>query len=890
VRLIGVDRVNRARDCTLLTPFDEVVRVEGAWRPRVVSRRRWMRAFGELVAEAQPREVPLSAAGADAALLPHQLDPLLALLRGEASRLLIADEVGLGKTVQAVLIVRELAARGRADRVLIVTPAGLRDQWQGELRERGGLMSHVADAEWLAAMRRELPGDVNPWGMRGLHVTSLDFIKQADVLHGLDRLSWDVLVIDEAHALAAGSDRAAAAQRLARRSRVVVLLTATPHSGSTADFETLCGTGAAGAGTRAGEEAGQDDDGDRDGDGDDGGGGGSGSGSGDRLLMFRRARARGGRRVHVLRVRPTDDERRLHELLERYVGRVERQTAAGDPARLAMAVLRKRACSSAWSLERSLRRRWLLVAERGAEPEQGRLPFWSLPEEVRGGEADDDEPVGILGAVGLPVRHEKAWLTLLGEVARRAARGDSKIAALRRLLRRTAAAGESVVVFTEYRDTLTHIADVLRRTESIATALLHGGLGAEGRRLALERFVRGEVRVLLTTDAAGEGLNLQQRCRVVLQMELPWNPIRIEQRVGRVDRIGQRRTVHAWQLVASGTYEERVLRSVTDRLSRIREAIGDQGGVVAGALRRAGIGGEAGDEAGGEAPGQAAGGRVADPALLACSLRRVVSDEAKEMVRRLTQVRRLREAPRLHGTRVRSIEERAPWVAFVRSVRRGPFRDLAPGLVCLWRVQYRATDGSLVETRLVPLQVPVWLPRRMVGARAAVVRAALREWREAMQCVIDRPIAGVCRELCEVERPWRARAQVRDAAIAELLRSQEAGLEQPSLFGEFAPAAPLWKRAARGGDDVEDGDGSEAGEDEGRNEDEDEDDDEGEEEERAEAERARRWAGCGGVAREGIAAESRLLMVLVISPSRDSEGERGLVVSGSSWLAKEAGV
>jgi superfamily II DNA or RNA helicase len=884
VRLIGVDRVNRARDCTLLAPFDEVVRVEGAWRPRVVSRRRWMRAFGELVAEAQSRDVPLSAAGADAALLPHQLDPLLALLRGEASRLLIADEVGLGKTVQAVLIVRELAARGRADRVLIVTPAGLRDQWQGELRERGGLTSHVADAEWLAAMRRELPGDVNPWGMRGLHVTSLDFIKQADVLHGLDRLSWDVLVIDEAHALAAGSDRAAAAQRLARRSRYVVLLTATPHSGSTADFETLCGTGAAGAGTRAGEEAGQDDDGDRVGD--DGGGGRSGSGSGDRLLMFRRARARGGRRVHVLRVRPTDDERQLHELLERYVRRVERQTSAGDPARLAMAVLRKRACSSAWSLERSLRRRWLLVAERGAEPEQGRLPFWSLPEEVRGDQADDDEPVGILGAAGLPVRHEKAWLTLLGEVARRAARGDSKIAALRRLLRRTAAAGESVVVFTEYRDTLTHIADVLRRTESIAAALLHGGLGAEGRRLALGRFVRGEVRVLLTTDAAGEGLNLQQRCRVVLQMELPWNPIRIEQRVGRVDRIGQRRTVHAWQLVSSGTYEERVLRSVTDRLSRIREAIGDQGGVVAGALRRAGIGGEAGDEAGGEAPGQAAGGRVADPALLACSLRRVVSEEAREMVERLTRVRRLVEAPRLHGTRVRSIEERAPWVAFVRSVRRGPFRDLAPGLVCLWRVQYRATDGSLVETRLVPLQVPVWLPRRMVGTRAAVVGAALREWREAMQCVIDRPVDRVCRELCEVERPWRAREQARDAAIAQLLRSQEAGLEQPSLFGEFAPAAPLWKRASRGGDDVEDGDGSEAGEDEDGNEDEDE----REEEEEAEAGRARRWAGRGGVAREGIAAESRLLMVLVISPSRDSKGERGLVVSGSSWLAKEAGV
>jgi hypothetical protein len=928
VRLIGVDRVNRSRDCTLLTPFDDVERVAGAWRPRMVSRRRWMRAFGELVAEAQPREVPLSAAGADVALLPHQLDPLLALLRGEASRVLIADEVGLGKTVQAVLAVRELAARGRADRVLIVTPAGLRDQWQGELRDRGGLRSHVADSEWLATMRRELPVDVNPWGMAGVHVASLDFIKQAEVLHGLDRLSWDVLVIDEAHALAAGSDRAMAAQRLARRSRFVLLLTATPHSGSGADFETLCGTGA-GVGAAAATAAG-------DGDG-DGSGGGDRNGAeavGDRLLMFRRARARGGRRVHVLRVRPTMDELRLHELLERYVRRVERCTAPGDPARLAMAVLRKRACSSAWSLERSLRRRWLLIAERSAEPEQVLLPFWSLPEEARGDEADDEEPVGVLGAAGLPVRQERAWLTLLGEVARRAARGDSKIAALRRWLRRTAVSGEAAVVFTEYRDTLTHIADVLRHGNSgsrcgelsgveltggesrggglrpgaprpgeprprefisagsISAAVLHGGLGVEGRRQALERFARGDVRVLLTTDAAGEGLNLQQRCRVVLQMELPWNPIRIEQRVGRVDRIGQRRTVHAWQLVASGTYEERVvLRSLTDRLSRIRVAIGDPPGAVAGALVEAQRGIEDAERSG----AAVARGRVAtdeggiERGVLACPVRRVESDDAREMAGRLKWIRRLMEAPRLHGKRGRrSIEERAPWVAFARSERRGPFADLAPGLVCLWRVRYRTAEGALVETRLMPLHLPVWIPRRIVGTRAAVVRRALQEWREPMQGVVDGPVARVSRELWQAERPWRVRWQGRDAAIAELLRSRAGGLEQPSLFGEFASGEPLWKRPVRDGDADAHGD-NEADEEEGAGEggrgagrggggdckEDEEEDGEGEEEEQS-----------GET--EGITAESRLLMVLVISPSRDSAEERGVVVSGASWIAREA--
>jgi superfamily II DNA or RNA helicase len=807
MRLVGVDRANRARAWTLLAPFDDVARVENAWWPHVVSRRRWMRGLGALLAEAQAREVPASVVSADVTLLPHQLDPLLALLRGETSRVLVADEVGLGKTVQAVLIVRELRARGRAERVLVVTPAGLRDQWRSELRARGGLASCLADAEWLAAMRKALPADVNPWGMAGVYVASLDFIKQEDVLHGLDRLSWDVVVADEAHALAAGSDRARAVQRIARRSRCVVLLTATPHSGSEVDFNTLCGIG---------------------------GLGGIGRVEADELVMFRRARSaigRRGRRVHVLRVAPNEDERRLHELLERYVKRVEGCTRAGDPARLAMAVLRKRACSSAWALERSLRRRWLSIAERGVEPEQVRLPFWSLPEEARGEEADDEEPAAVLGAIGLPVRQERAWLTLLSEVARRASRAESKLAAIGRLLRRTAAGGEAAVVFTEYRDTLMHIGDVLRRG-AISCAVLHGGLGAEARRRALEQFVRGDVRVLLTTDAAGEGLNLQQRCRVVVQVEMPWNPIRVEQRIGRVDRIGQQRTVHAWQLIARDTYEERVALVLREKLRRIRGVLGDDGG--------------------------------SSLSVGASVLRRGESEDARRMAERLVWMRKLvRSAPR-------SLERRLPWVTFVRArdSGRGALANLGPGLVCLWRVRFRAADGALVETRVVALHLSV--PLSLEAGRGAV-SGVLDEWRGAMERVVGAVSGRACDEVWRGERVWRERWLARDAAIAALVQEDGGGLEQPSLFGEFAPPVREWRRGRREDEEEDQGQGQDRKEDEQEHEEEQEHrqrqkHEQGQEQGQRQEQRQAREAHEGDV--RGVAADSQLVMVLAVVSGR----------------------
>ena len=172
----------------------------------------------------------------------------------------------------------------------------------------------------------------------------------------------------------------------------------------------------------------------------------------------------------------------------------------------------------------------------------------------------------MLGAPGLrSARIERAWLTLLIEASRNAARDESKPRALMRLLRRCR---EPALIYTEYRDTLDPPRAHARPSNATSHALLHGGLGADARRAALARFTSGDARILLTTDAAGEGLNLHQRCRLVINVELPWNPNRLEQRIGRVDRLGQTRTVHAVHLVAAGTAEEQMLTRLSARLSK----------------------------------------------------------------------------------------------------------------------------------------------------------------------------------------------------------------------------------------------------------------------------------------------------------------------------------
>lgn len=531
VQLAGTGRTNHGRSRHLLWPFDRFVLEAPRHEPVHSSAGRWRRRLRHLIADHGPVSCLRGAYTARIDLLDYQLAPAMALANGATSRLLIADDVGLGKTVQAGLAIAELVARDLADRILVLCPSGLRDQWLDELASRLSLPFRIVDASSLARRRAELPLGVNPWTTERFAVASMDLVKRADVLAAVLEPRWDLIVVDEAHHATSRSDRGKAIGALCARAPHVILLTATPHNGDARAYATLCDLGA------------------RD----------------DRLLVFRRTRADVGlatrRRVHLLSVRQSRAERRMHALLSSFE-RVVRLDRAGRTAEamLTMSVLRKRALSSPHALWLSVERRLaMLRGKPDSGPSQLRLPL----DDADAVESADAAPMWstpVLSDSGT----ERDWLVALSAAAARALHDERKVRALRRILRR---AREPVLVFTEYRDTALH----LRDAAAPSARLIHGGLTDSERRQTIADFkARGGV--LLATDAAGEGLNLQDRCRIVVNMELPWNPSRLEQRIGRVDRIGQTKRVHAFHFVARGTAEARVLQRLRERLSMAKTA------------------------------------------------------------------------------------------------------------------------------------------------------------------------------------------------------------------------------------------------------------------------------------------------------------------------------
>lgn len=521
---------------TLLTPFDRPQRLPPSNVARRLHPRRWLHVVRRALCRARPFGGICAPPGI--ALLPYQLEPAIAFIRHGAARVLLADGVGLGKTIQAGLLLHTLGERQPLLRALVITPAGLREQWAYELARHFSIAATVADAAWLRVVDRALPGGVVPWALPGVFITSFDFIKQPEVLHPLEGVAWDLLIVDEAHNATLVSARRAAIDTVARRSMRVLLLTATPHSGDTAQFDALCSIGATATSAP--------------------------------VVLFRRSRADvstgPARHSALLRVRPTGDERHLHRLLDRYADAIcrERGTTSHASPRLVATILKKRALSSAASLGISVRRRLDLLA--GAAPEsQMLLP---LDDDVVVADEVDDKALGMpaLGDAAL----ERRLLVAIARAAE-AVRGETKPAFLLRLLRRTR---EPAIVFTEFRDTLLRLHLLLVRAGHEVT-LLHGGLLPAERAAAQRRFnERGGV--LLATDAASEGLNLHENCRLVVHYELPWTPARIEQRTGRVDRIGQRRTVHEILLVGGHAAERLVLAPLARRAARVRSVFGGE--------------------------------------------------------------------------------------------------------------------------------------------------------------------------------------------------------------------------------------------------------------------------------------------------------------------------
>jgi Helicase conserved C-terminal domain/SNF2-related domain len=536
LRLTICDRGCAPLTQTLLLPFDRPRRAGWPSSIAVVPPRRWLRWASRMALDALPFGGLNSAVSSSIDLLPYQLEPALAMLRHGCARIMIADAVGLGKTIQAGLIVRQLLAQDESFRALVVTPAGLRDQWAAELQQRFEVRAEIVTSAWLSRTARERPSDIGPWHLPGIYICSFELVRRPEVLRPLEDTRWDLLVIDEAHAATSASARRAAVHAIALRARRVLLLTATPHGGNDEEFRALCRIGL--PDDRSGP-----------------------------ITFFRRTRRDVGlperRRTTLLAVRLSVPESRAHRLLERYTSRVwhEAGLRSDDAARLAATILQKRALSSMTSLALSCRRRLTLLRAGQPAPQDEQL-LLPLDEDDDG--CEDAEPGSILGAPGLAdAVRERRLLEAIIDAASDAAAHESKVERLVRLLGRIR---EPVIVFTEYRDTLAHLHHALRRLRP-NISILHGAMTATERSAEQQHFNESGS-LLLATDAAAEGLNLHRRCRTVVHFELPWTPARLEQRTGRVDRLGQSRIVHEIMLVAADTAERLVLAPLVRRAAR----------------------------------------------------------------------------------------------------------------------------------------------------------------------------------------------------------------------------------------------------------------------------------------------------------------------------------
>ena len=746
VTLTGIGTHNVGIERRVLTPFDSVEPLERPARLRVVRMRRWRRLCRALVAEHGPASMLRTALRARIDLLPYQLEPALAVIRGLGSRVLIADEVGLGKTIQAGLIVSELVARGAVERVLVLAPAGLREQWAGELRDRFGVEATLVDMREARRRASELPVGVNPWSTVPIAIASVDYVKRPEVLPAALTCRWDVVIVDEAHGIAPHTERHDAVAALCALAPHVVLLTATPHSGDEDAFVSLCGLGGH---------------------------------AGDRLLAFRRSRQDAAfgsrRRIHRLQVRPSGDELRMHAILARFTHAVRAE--GGERNRdvwLALTILHKRALSSAYALEQSVLRRLAMLAPCPEKEQQLGLPL------DEGGELDssDEAPAWMV-----PVLHdaarERRLLLAIASAAAVAARRETKVWAIARLLARLLRRGERGIVFTEYRDTLLH----LRNSLPFACAVLHGGLTRDERRLALEQFAGGRHPILLATDAAGEGLNLHHHCRVVINLELPWNPTRLEQRAGRVDRIGQRRTVHAFHLIASDTAEMRILERLTRRIARARHAIdaadplgsspGDEEDVVSRLVI-------AGDTA-----ASVPSAPEAKPSSIQEERLRIIRLEDEAVVEHARLVwGRAFLARNDQGPLVVPAAEQAVAIGRRRQVRSA----LGSHLLVIVRSRFEDAVGRTVASHLSALTLGV-SPRILRHTLAGAITAVLRELSPAAMVALDPSYAAWNADSKHHHRSfWEARL-AREHAIATARCRPVSPRFQPGLFDRRAERA-----------------------------------------------------------------------------------------------------
>ncbi|MDY6909373.1 MAG: helicase-related protein [Thermodesulfobacteriota bacterium] len=538
--------------------------------------------------------------------LPHQITAVYGeMLSRQPLRYLLADDPGAGKTIMAGLLIKELAARGDLTRCLIVCPGNLVDQWQDELSSRFHLSFQILTRDHFES---SLSG--NPFLEMDLMIARLDQLSRNDAIQAkLSQTHWDLVVCDEAHKMSAsffGGDvketkRYKLGRLLSSITRHFLLMTATPHNGKEEDFQLflalLDGDRFEGR-FRDGVHVVDTSDIMR-------------RMVKENLYRFDGTRLFPERCAYTVTYKLSDLEADLYERVTQYVREeFNRADALEDGKRkgtvgFALTILQRRLASSPEAIFQSLRRRRERLEQRLREEEvcqRGQMVRLTMGADVPAVTEEDlddldDAPSAELEALeeaivdqataARTIEELKAEIAILSELEKLAQRvrlsgRDKKWEELSDLLQENPHMFDSkglrrkLILFTEHRDTLNYlkrrIRTLLGRPEAVV--VIHGGMGREERKKAETAFLHDpEVQILVATDAAGEGVNLQ-RAHLMVNYDLPWNPNRIEQRFGRIHRIGQTEVCHLWNLVAEETREGDVYLTLLRKLEVEREALG----------------------------------------------------------------------------------------------------------------------------------------------------------------------------------------------------------------------------------------------------------------------------------------------------------------------------
>lgn len=535
--------------------------------------------------------------------LPHQITAVYeAMLPRQPLRFLLADDPGAGKTIMAGLLIRELIVRGDVRRCLVCAPGSLTEQWQDELWHKFQLDFTILTRDMLETVRSG-----NPFAEHDLLIVRLDQVSRSDDMKArLEQSEWDLVVCDEAHKMSASffagdlkeTKRYKLGQLLGSLTRHFLLMTATPHNGKEEDFQRFLAL------LDADRFEGRFKDGVHRVDVSD--------------LMRRMVKENllkfdgkplfPERRAYTVNYTLSPEEALLYEDVTEYVrqefNRAEQLDNDGRKGTVgfALTILQRRLASSPEAIYQSLRRRRERLQKRLKEAEQARErilqvehggdydDYWQDTDDAPSEEVEQLEAELVDSATAArtidELQAEIISLQALETQALRVRRSghDRKWNELLRLLQDTPHMRDEgqrqrkLVIFTEHRDTLNYLHERLNtligRPEALVT--IHGGVRRDDRRVIEDQFRNNpDVLILLATDAAGEGINLQ-RAHLMVNYDLPWNPNRLEQRFGRIHRIGQTEVCHLWNLVAGETREGAVYQRLLQKLEVARQALDGQ--------------------------------------------------------------------------------------------------------------------------------------------------------------------------------------------------------------------------------------------------------------------------------------------------------------------------